>query len=283
VRQRNNGRSALAILALAASGVAGLHGTARTEDQPSPAKAFKMTFLAGYLPRPQLPDSLALLPPPPAPDSAAYAEDLAAARKAVALRGTPRWKVATQDADLSFPAAAGTFSCAIKAPITEKDTPVTYRLLRRSLTDAGLATYAAKNTYKRARPFLVDGAPICTPDERAALENDGSYPSGHTSAGWAWALILTEIAPDRADALLARGRAFGDSRMICNVHWRSDVEEGRFVGAATVARLHADPGFVADVAQAKAEIAAARAQGAAPVRDCAEESAALAEPMDLNR
>ena len=28
--------------------------------------------------------------------------------------------------------------------------------------------------------------------------------------------------------------------MICNVHWQTDVIEGRFMGAATVARLHAD-------------------------------------------
>ena len=41
--------------------------------------------------------------------------------------------------DLAFPAAAGTYACAIGAAIDETDTPVTYRLLRRSLADAGLA------------------------------------------------------------------------------------------------------------------------------------------------
>ena len=57
------------------------------------------------------------------------------------------------------------------------------------------------------------------------------------------------------DAILARGRAFGESRMVCNVHWQSEVIAGRFMGAATVARLHADPGFTADLAAAKAEAA----------------------------
>jgi len=51
---------------------------------------------------------------------------------------------------------------------------------------------------------------------------------------------------------------FGQSRIICNVHWQSDVNQGRIMGAATVARLHADPGFLADLEAAKAEIAALR-------------------------
>ena len=44
--------------------------------------------------------------------------------------------------------------------------------------------------------------------------------------GWAWALILSELAPDRADAILARGLAYGESRAVCGVHYASDVEAG---------------------------------------------------------
>ena len=95
--------------------------------------------------------------------------------------------------------------------------------------------------------------------------------------GWAWALILSEISPEQTDAILARGRAFGESRVICNVHWQSDVIEGRFMGASTVARLHADPTFRADLQAAKAELAAVRAKGLKPLRDCAAEAAAMAK------
>ena len=105
---------------------------------------------------------------------------------------------------------------------------------------------------------------------------DGSYPSGHTALGWAWALVLTEIVPDRADAILARGRAFGESRVVCNVHWHSDVLEGRFMGAAAVARLHADPEFRSELEAAKAEYEAVRAKGLRPSRDCKAEAEALA-------
>jgi hypothetical protein len=182
-----------------------------------------------------------------------------------------------------FPQAAGTFSCALNAPISEQDTPHLYMLLRRTLADAGLYTYRAKNHYQRTRPFVVNKEPTCTPDEEAHLKKDGSYPSGHTALGWAWALILSEIAPERADAILAKGRAFGESRIICNVHWHSDVVEGRFMGAAAVARLHADPAFRAELAAAKAELAAVRAKGLKPTRDCQAEAAALAghlQPLD---
>ena len=252
-------------------------GCASTKQQSGPMAVPEIHpgILAGYLDPETLPNSLALIPPPPAEGSAALAHDEAVSRRSLVLRGTPRWDLAAKDAELMFPEAAGTFSCALDIAITEKDTPHLYMLLRRTLADAGLSTYTAKNNYQRQRPFMVNQAPICTPDEEALLRKDGSYPSGHTAIGWAWALILTEIAPDRADAILARGRAFGESRIVCNVHWHSDVLEGRFMGAAAVARLHADPAFQADLESAKTEYANAQAKGDAPLRDCQAETEAL--------
>jgi acid phosphatase (class A) len=232
-------------------------------------------ILAGYLQPEEFPNSLVLLPPPPADDSAGLALDREVSRKSSALRGTPRWDLAARDAVMMFPDAARTFSCALNAPITEQDTPHLYMLLRRTLADAAFSTFAAKNEYKRTRPFMVNGEPICTPNDAEHLRKDGSYPSGHTAFGWAWALILAEIAPERTDVILARGRAFGESRNICNVHWHSDVVEGRLVGSATVARLHADSSFRADLEAAKAELAVVRAKGLKPTRDCRKEADAL--------
>ena len=82
-----------------------------------------------------------------------------------------------------------------------------------------------------------------------------------------------------ADAILARGRAFGESRVVCNVHWHSDVVAGRFMGAATVARLHADPGFRAEIEDAKRELEAARRGGYTPPGDCQVETEALATDL----
>ena len=131
-------------------------------------------------------------------------------------------------------------------------------ILRRMLPDAGLSTYRAKNHYQRPRPFMVNNTPVFSPENEEKLRGDGSYPSGHTAIGWAWALILTELFPDQTDAILQRGKEFGISRNICNVHWHSDVVAGRTMGAATVARLHADNQFLIDMAAAKKEINALR-------------------------
>jgi len=114
-----------------------------------------------------------------------------------------------------------------------------------------------------------------TPDEEDALRKNGPYPSGHTSIGWAWALILSEVVPERADAIQARGRNYGESRLVCNVHWQSDILEGRFMGAAAVARLHDNAAFQSDLLAARKEIAAARKAGVGSSRDCATEESVL--------
>jgi acid phosphatase (class A) len=261
-------------LGLAVAGVAlGVVGAAA---QMAPAETNPAEAAPGYLPKAALPDSLALLPPPPAAGSAALALDEEISRTDLALQGGARWKLAAMDADLAFPWAAGDFACALGAPVTQEDTPRLYRLLLRARADAGGAAAAAKDHYQRSRPFMENKQPTCSPADEEALSRNGSYPSGHTAIGWTWALVLSEIAPERSDAILARGRAFGDSRLVCNVHWESDVIEGRFLAAGTVARLHDDPTFLADLKAAKDELAAGRVRGLVPQRDCQAEADALA-------
>jgi len=232
--------------------------------------------LQGYLDPKALPNSLALIPPPPALGSAAFAHDQEVARATFGLRDTPRFALAVSDFDLKLSSLVNDFSCALNAQITDENAPYLTTLLRRSFSDLALSTYAAKNYYQRKRPFQLNQGTMGVPEYRAQLEKDPSYPSGHTAIGWGFALILTELSPDRADELLARGRAFGESRMVVNHHWNSDVDWGRAVGAATVARLHADPTFGADLDAARDELAAVRAKGVTPTGDCTEEAKAMA-------
>jgi len=211
-------------------------------------------ILQGYLSEDELPNSLKLVPSPPEEGSAAYALDLDVAGKYVSSTDEVRKKQATADAHLGFPEAAEAFNIILDTKISEKTTPNLYMIMRRTLADAGLSTYAAKDYYKRERPFMMNNAPICTPEDEEGLRSDGSYPSGHTAIGWAWALILTEVFPDQTDLILNRGKEFGISRNVCNVHWHSDVVSGRMMGAAAVASLHANEQFLIDLAAAKEEI-----------------------------
>jgi acid phosphatase (class A) len=232
-------------------------------------------YVAGYLQPGELPDGLAWVPPPPSPGSAALAADEEAYRATRKLRDTPRWALAARDADLLFPQATEVFSCTLGMEISAQATPHLNMLLRRVRMDASRANDKPKEHYKRKRPFAVTGEPSCTPKEEARMRPD-AYPSGHASIGWAWALTLAEAAPDRTDAILARGLAFGQSRVVCGVHWASDVEAGRIVGAATVSRLHANPAYLAQLALARNEVEAARAAGAKSPLDCEAQAKALA-------
>ncbi|WP_420991831.1 acid phosphatase [Cupriavidus sp. 30B13] len=275
--KRTHALPAIAATVAAAAMAAGC--AVRTQDGSAAAvPEIRPGVLAGYLPAGERPDSLRLVPPPPAPGSAAQAQDDEIARANLPLRGSARWRQATADANLKFPQAAQIFACALDAPVSQEQTPRLYLLLRRTLADAGLSTYGVKNKYARPRPFMVNHAPTCTPEDEPKLAKDGSYPSGHNAVGWAWALILAETSPQQSDAILARGLAYGQSRLVCNVHWQSDAMQGRIMGAAAVARLHADPAFRADLAAAKAELAEARARGLRPAGDCAAERAALTAP-----
>lgn len=252
-----------------------LAGCVTVEPPPTNLQEVRPGYMPGYLKTGQLPDVAGILPPPPVEGSAALAADQELFKAATALKDTPRWKVAAVDAELRFPHATQVFSCALDMPISAEATPHLNMLLRRLRMDASRANDKPKDQYKRVRPFAATREPSCTPREERSMRPD-SYPSGHSSIGWAWALALAELAPDRADAIFARGYEFGLSRVICRAHWKSDVEAGRIVGAATISRLHAEPVFLAQMAEAKKEIAAARVAGAKSPLDCAAEKDALA-------
>jgi len=231
-------------------------------------------LLMGYLPMDNPLRSDEFIPPPPAAGSAEQAADEAFSARLLANQDTARFDLARADARLG-PDSTATFSCAVGINISQEDTPHLQMLLRRTLTDLGLASYGAKNAYQRERPFMSNQQPICTPEEEEMLRGDGSYPSGHTAIGWGWALILSDLVPDRAEQILARGIAFGDSRNVCNVHWRSDVQAGILVGSAAFARLQSNADFLEARALARSEITKAKANSEDPKGDCEAEKQAL--------
>jgi acid phosphatase (class A) len=210
-----------------------------------------------------VPDSSRFIPPPPAEGSPAEAVDKAAYEATRKLEGGPRWALATRDAVQTPAAMLADFDCAVGATLDESTTPKLLHVFARMAQDAGAIIDQAKNKYRRPRPFTRWPGNICSgkPEDMA---KSWSYPSGHTTAGWSAALIVAELAPDRATEILARGRAYGESRVVCGVHYVSDVEAGRTNAAGLVAALHADPAFRADLDAARAELDAVRKGSVAP-------------------
>ena len=208
-----------------------------------------------YLNSDQLPSSVGLIQIVPDTTSARFAYDHEQYEWGKTMRATERGRQAVVDADLSEGWLDRSFGKAFGMPLTKESLPETYKLLMTMKDDAGhLAPMEAKAHYQRTRPFVFWKEPTTTPWDEDGLSKNGSYPSGHTSIGWATALVLAEINPARMNEILQRGFEYGQSRVIVGAHYQSDVDAGRVIGAAAVAMLHTSDDFQAQLAKAKAEV-----------------------------
>lgn len=235
---------------------------------------------SGYL-TPGAFDVLAILPAAPRPGDPRAIADRAIFRATRALVGTARWAMATNDVKLAPADMMRDFSCATGIMLTPQIAPRTATLIARASFDTARGTGIAKNFYKRQRPFLIDQGTICQPAADVADSYD--YPSGHTTAGWTWATLLAELAPDRATPILARGRAFGESRVVCGVHNASAVEGGRLSASATLTAARDVPAFKANLAAARDEMDALRRDPRTPKpapAQCSREAALIAQRID---
>jgi acid phosphatase (class A) len=215
-----------------------------------------------YLAKSAEPSVTLVLPDYPAAGSPAKKKDEAVFKRTRALENSPRWKLAIGDASKTPQNVADDFSCALGTKLDASTTPHLIAMIARVEKDASDASGPAKDKYKRARPYIGNDAPIC--EARDKEKPYQSYPSGHSTMIWTVGLMLAHVAPERAEQILARTRVYAQSRVVCGVHWLSDIQAGRIAGAVTFQALEADPAFRADMETAKAELAAARANPVAP-------------------
>ncbi len=218
-----------------------------------------------------------ILESPPEPSSVAGEAERRVFQATRALAGSPRWALARRDDDQSIAGTLDAFSCAMGVTLTPSNVPGLASLLTDLEREESQSLQAAKQYFKRPRPYLSQSGDICVA-KTYELANSPEYPSGHATWGWMTALLLAEIAPDHARDILVRGRAYGESRVICGVHTPSAVEAGRVEGAAFTAALHSSHKFKVDLEVARGELEAARQSGQAPDQArCAAESALLAK------
>lgn len=214
----------------------------------------------GYLPDGAI-DVLQVLPPAPVKGDARYKADRTIFKQTRKMIGSPRYKMATDDARYEADWLGRDFSCAVGVELTPTSAPRTFAMIQRAGVDTGRQTVIAKDHYKRLRPYRIDDKPIC--QDRKELGNSYDYPSGHTTWGWTWALVLADLLPERATPVLARGRAYGDSRFICGAHNFSAVEGGKLSATTTMEAVRQTPAYQADAAAARAELRALVANPAA--------------------
>ena len=232
---------------------------------------------AGYLPSGTI-DVTKILPAAPQKGDARYEGDRRIFKATRHWLGTPRGDLATKDVNTGVPYMMSAFSCAVGVALTPQNAPAIVKVVGKAGIDTQTQSGAAKDYFKRLRPFQIDKGATC--QAPAELKGSYDYPSGHATWAWTWASLLSELAPDRATMIMARGRAYGESRIVCGVHNATAVEAGRMTSASTLAAVHAQAAFRSDLALARAELAALRADPATPrPENCPAEAALVAQPI----
>ena len=201
----------------------------------------------------ELPDLIKCLPAPPAFDSPEFANDMMRFAWGKQQRLDPeRAEIAKRDAVWSYEALLAEFDVPFGLHMSPEETPEIWKLMVTSMTTTDAMRVAPKAYYHRQRPFERFQDKMLT-DEEAELTGEGSYPSGHTMSGWTAALLLAAIHPAAGDTIVARGRMYGESRVIVGAHWQSDVDASRVAASIAVCALHGSPEFREQMARAQAE------------------------------
>ena len=206
-----------------------------------------------FLTEEEIPTGAKFLPLPPKTTEAAFYNDWRRYEWGKTMRDTERGKQAAEDAVHTIEYFSKIYSEPFGMEISKENTPEIIALLDRLLETTKLCNQKSKSRIMRARPFMQFNEPTPVPEDEERLRTNSSYPSGHTTMGWAIALVLAEINPDRQDEILKRGFEYGESRVIVGFHFQSDVDAARVITSALVNRLHANDDFVEQLQKAKDE------------------------------
>jgi acid phosphatase (class A) len=139
-------------------------------------------------------------------------------------------------------------------PASPPELPALERLAERVEDDVRIHVRAAKERFRRLRPYEIE--PRLEPCIDG-VQGDLSYPSGHAAFGYSMALLLARMVPERTGQLQARAEEFARQRMVCGVHFRSDLIAGRQAAEWLLADMAAVPAFRNDVLVATRELRAA--------------------------
>jgi acid phosphatase (class A) len=188
-----------------------------------------------------------ILSPPPARDSATTAGELKELHRIEAGRTAEQVtqaKADDQEEDIFL------FKSVLGPGFTAEALPITASLSVHIRKDEGAAGNPLKNIYRRPRPYQIDSTlrPVC-----ALNPEPTSYPSGHSLSGYLLAFTLVQLVPEKRQQILDRADEYVHNRLVCGVHYASDIEASRRVAYAIFGSLVASPNFQRDLAAAREE------------------------------
>lgn len=129
--------------------------------------------------------------------------------------------------------------------LDEKQTEILTPLFDQVRSDAGFYIGQIKRNYNRLRPYeyMKDLTP-CVP-----LEKSFSYPSGHSTLATLYALVLTDIFPEKADQFKERADVIAQDRVLAGVHHPSDITAGRKFGQILHKEMTQSSRYKSDIEQ----------------------------------
>lgn len=217
-------------------------GAAAAQDAPKP----KAHFLS---PDDYAPDTL--LPAPPKDGSPRALAELAEVRAIERERTPAQFARAHHDEVLED---AHIFDEVLGSGDVLTRLPATLKLLNDVQVEEKAAASAAKTHFLRTRPWIIDPAlKVCAKDDPP----QSSYPSGHATMAFSMAVILAQLSPQKAPAVMARAAEYADNRLVCGMHFRSDVVAGQALGTAMALKLMATPALRPEFEAAARELKAA--------------------------
>ena len=195
-----------------------------------------------------LPLHLDLILPLPSPrDSAATAAELAELHRIESTR-TPA-QIAQAQAD-DHEEDIFIFKSVMGPGFTAEALPITAALSAHIRKDEGATGGPLKNIYRRPRPYQADSTlhPVC-----ALNPEPTSYPSGHSLSGYLLALTLAQMVPEKRQQIFDRTEEYVHNRLVCGVHYASDIEASRKLAYAIFGSLAVSSRFQHDLAAASDE------------------------------
>jgi acid phosphatase (class A) len=193
-------------------------------------------------------DLTALLPPQPNTTPLAVDGELAELHRIQQTRTEEEIKQANDDANElnMFP-----FHTVLGEWFNEKSLPATRQLSLHVCVVANALAGKMKNKFNRQRPYVQD--PTLQPVRNHDTLNS-SYPSGHSITGYLEALTLAEIFPKRRAELMERANEFAQNRLVCGVHYRSDIVAGQVLAYGLFDQLKTVPAYQKDLDAARSEL-----------------------------
>ena len=198
------------------------------------------------------PDGLVFLPAPPEVTDPVFCNDFYYYQWGKLQRETPAGILAKQDGPQELYEA---FSEVFGTTISPVLTPEIDKLAGGASSDAHRANKRVKNFYQRKRPFVQFAEPSLVPETEEEEARDYSYPSGHATRGWVYAMTLALVEPDSANVLLTRAREYGMGRIIAGYHYKSDVDASIMLAASIMGALNGNEAFKKQLKKAREEYA----------------------------